>query len=198
MPADRLRNCSIAAIIAVAAGSNSGCAAPTQPVRCSQDATTVAFANLATTAQGSRFSRYSEGGFTVAAASGPWTWENGYVAPGSRSGRENYLTFSAPNGTTLQASLSITSRGCPFTFRSLALYSSTTPIPYEFIGLRHGAIVFSVGETLPHTRGTWRTVSNPSAAEPIDRLGIVVTNAPLSVLSPGANPVGVAHLILNQ
>lgn len=185
----------------------SGCGAgreksPTEPVACSQSPDTITFANLKGIPGKRWFLRtYAEGSFIVRPGGAIWLLdEKGYRArPGTRFVRENYIYFNAPNGSTVTASVIVTAAGCPFTFRSLALYSSVTTIPYQFHGKRNGATVFTAADTLPRSGGTWRTVPNPHSEGVIDNLEIRVTNPVTNVLPLGGdNPLGLAHIVLNQ
>src|SRR5439155_1992973 len=63
-----------------------------------------------------------------------------------------------------------------FNFKSVDLYSSTTPIPYTITGLRNSTTTFTMAATLPNTFGNFATVVNPQAADVIDTLVIRLSN----------------------
>jgi len=82
-----------------------------------------------------------------------------------------------------------------FSFRSVDLYSSTTPIPYTMTGLRNSSTVFTLADTLPNTFGNFKTVVNPNAAALINALSIVLTNAAAPCCR---NPMGLDTIVLAQ
>ena len=118
-------------------------------------ASTIDFSDLVA---GSPFTTYANSGFTVAPTSGSWI-VNDYGAPGL-----SIVFVRAAVQPTTEAQIQITASGLPFTFRSVDLYSSITPIPYEFTGLLGGSIVFTEAGTVPNTFGTFRTVHSPRLA----------------------------------
>ena len=62
-------------------------------------------------------------------------------------------------------------------FKSVDLYASLVPIPYEITGLRNSGTVFRLTNTVPNTFGDFATVVNPQAAAAIDTLLISLTDA---------------------
>jgi hypothetical protein len=89
-------------------------------------ASTIDFGDLVA---GSSFTTYANSGFTVSPTSGSWM-VNDYGAPSLS------IVFSrAAVQPTTTGQIQITAGGSPFTFSSVDLYSSITPIPYEFTGL---------------------------------------------------------------
>jgi hypothetical protein len=121
-------------------------------------------------------SSYTESGFTVVAAAGPWQG-------GGRMG------FLSEPGVPTTAEISVTAGGSAFTFVSADLYSSTTPIPYVFTGLMGAVTVFSVTGTVPNTFGATVTVANPRRGDLIDTLLIELTNS-----APSENPMALDNL----
>ena len=134
-------------------------------------------------------STYTESGFTVSAASGPWEASTTYGNPAP------FIQFYAAAGTTVTGEVRLTAGGSAFSFYSVDLYSSTTPVPYTITGLRNASPVFTLMDTLPNTFGNFRTVTNPNAAAPIDALSIVLTN---TAGFAGRNPTGLDTIVLTR
>ena len=148
---------------------------------------TITFAGLSGLPMFSPFSTYSESGFTVSPASGCWKVD-GYGNPGPS------IVFQAP---TSRDEVRITAGGSSFTFGSVDLYSSVTPIPYTITGFLNSSPVFTVANTVPNTFGTFKTVSNPYSAATIDALVIALSNpAPASCCN--GNPVGLDNIVLTR
>ena len=115
------------------------------------------------------FTSYTDAGFTVAAVSGAWAVKTTYGNPAP------YIGLAAPSATTTGGDVRISESGLPFSFSSVDLYSSLTPLPYVLTGLRNGATVFTVTDVLPNPMGAFVTVPNPHASDVIDTLLISVT-----------------------
>ncbi|PYR89373.1 MAG: hypothetical protein DMF84_24425 [Acidobacteria bacterium] len=73
--------------------------------------------------------------------------------------------------------IQVTAAGATFSFKSIDLYASLVPIPYQVTGLRNSTTVFTIANTLPNTFGKFATVVNPQAAAVIDTLVISLTDA---------------------
>ena len=147
-------------------------------------ASTIDFGDLVA---GSSFTPYANSGFTVSPTSGSWM-VNGYGAPSLS------IVFSrAAVEPTTTAQIQITAGASPFTFSSVDLYSSITPIPYEFTGLLGGNIVFTEAGTVPNTFGTFMTVHVASAGI-IDTLLITLSNPATPCCS---NPVGLDNVVVS-
>jgi hypothetical protein len=146
--------------------------------------TTIDFNGLSGS-DGSSFTSYAESGFTVARLSGSWLVGKNYGNP------PPYILFRNPPTTT--ASVAVTGAGAPFSFRSIDLYSSTTPIPFTFTGLLNGNTVFTVSGTVPNTFGNFATVSNPHETDRIDTLQVSLSN-PSNPNVP--NPVGLDNIVV--
>jgi hypothetical protein len=150
-------------------------------------ATVIGFNGL--TADGASVTNYTESGFTVSAASGPWVAGTtfGHPAP--------FIQFYASPGTTVTGEVRVTSGGSAFSFSSVDIYSSTVPVPYKISGLRNGSTVFTLTDTLSNPFGNFRTVTNSNAAASIDTLSIVLTNA-AAPCSTCRNPMGLDSIVL--
>jgi hypothetical protein len=146
--------------------------------------TTISFGGLT----GSSFSTYTEFGFTVSATSGNWTVD-GYGNPGPS------VIFSASAGSTVTGTIQVTAGGAAFSFTSVDLYSSTTPIPYTITGRRNSTTTFTMAATLPNTFGNFLTVLNPQAADLIDTLVISLSNPAAPCC---ANPMGVDNIAVSK
>jgi len=150
-------------------------------------AAVIGFSGL--TANGASVSTYMESGLTVSAASGPWEASTTYGNPAP------FIQFYAAPGTTVTGEVRVTAGGSIFSFYSVDLYSSTTPIPYTITGLRNASPVFTVKDTLPNTFGNFRTVANPNASALIDAVSIVLTN---TAGIAGRNPMGLDTIVLTR
>jgi len=64
----------------------------------------------------------------------------------------------------------------PFTFGSVDVYASVTPIPYEIIGFLGSSTVFVLTGTQPNTYGNFATVANLYSSDVVDRVLIRLTN----------------------
>jgi len=147
--------------------------------------TTIAFTGLV--ANESPVRSYAESGFTVTAESSAWVAWTVYGAPAP------CIVFFARGGTVLTHGVRVTAGALPFRFVAVDLYSSTTPIPYEIVGLRYSVAVFSMTGTLPNTFGNFRTVEHPNARDAVDTLVIRLSNP----ASPGgSNPMGLDNIVL--
>ena len=130
-------------------------------------------------------STYTEAGFTASILSGPWAARFDYGNPAP------FLQFprSQDNQATIGA-IQVTSGGSLFTFGSVDLYSSVTPIPYAITGYLDNAQMFSLQGTLPNTFGNFATLVNLQPNALIDRLTITLTNP------VGTNPMGLDNIVV--
>jgi hypothetical protein len=147
----------------------------------------ISFSGLAVNV-GSPFTTYTESGFTVSTTAGGWT-ASGYGNPGPS------VIFSAAAGATVTGRMQVTAGGATFSFTSIDLYSSTTPIPYMITGLRNAAPMFTMTATLPNTFGNFVTVVNPQAAAVIDTLVVNLTDTAAACCS---NPMGVDNIAVSK
>jgi uncharacterized repeat protein (TIGR03803 family) len=150
-------------------------------------ATFIDFAGL--TVNELSVSAYTEDGFSVQATSGEWLAVTTYGHP------MPFIKISAPGGSTVSGEVRVSAGGAAFSFNSVDLYSSTTPIPYTITGLRNSSTVFTISGTLPNTFGEFRTVANANAAVVIDELSIVLTN---SAAPCCGNPMGLDTIVLTR
>jgi hypothetical protein len=185
----------VAAVTVVASGCNSG--SPTepqpQPVTPREVSGTISFANAGPA--NAPISSHSESGFVVQFRSGTWeVWTNyGNPAP--------FPIFVSPRGAGGIGEIRITAGGAVFSFKSVDLYSSLTPIPYVAVGTRAAAKEVEFGDTLPavgvvgNTFGAFRTVMNPSTGRLVDTLTLTLTN-PAPPFSD--NPMGLDNIVLGR
>lgn len=87
----------------------------------------------------------------------------------------------------------MTAAGAGFTFQSVDLYSSTTPIPYVVTGIANAATVFTIQNTQGNTFGNFARVVNPNATAQIDALLIRLSNAAAPCC---ANPMGLDNIVV--
>ena len=181
----------VAAAVALAAsGCNSG--SPTEPQRATPTPTEVSGTITFASAGPDRapISAHSEAGFVVQFTAGTWETWTGYGNPAP------FPVFFAPAAGNATGEIRITASGGVFSFRSVDLYSSLTPIPYVIVGTRSATKEVDFGGTLPgvvgNTFGDFRTVPNPSAGRLVDTLTITLTN-PL-----GGNPMGLDNIVLTR
>ncbi|WP_100903999.1 hypothetical protein [Nostoc flagelliforme] len=131
-------------------------------------------------------STYTESGFTTSAISGPW------VTTGSYGNPAPFIQFTNEAGqNSLTATIQITNDDSPFTFSSVDLYSSVTPIPYSITGFLNSTAIFSFEGTVPNTFGNFQTVVNSNSNYSIDSLTISLTNPALTCCS---NPMGLDNI----
>jgi hypothetical protein len=149
---------------------------------------TMTFNGLA--AGGTPVAIYSESGFSVSADAGSWVVLTTYGNPAP------FIEFISSAGRTVTGQIQVSAdRHGSFSFKSVDLYSSTTPIPYTITGVRDSVIVFTVAATLPNTFGNFRTVANPHGTDVIDTLTISLSNSSAPCCS---NPMGLDNIVLSQ
>jgi len=130
---------------------------------------------------------YTRCGFTVSATTTNWTVWTGYGHPAP------FIGFMSAAGVTNTAEVRVTSAAGKFTFQSVDVYSSTTPIPYLITGIANSAAVFTIQGTQPNTFGKFATVSNPDANTQVDTLLIQLTNPAAPCCT---NPVGLDNIVV--
>jgi hypothetical protein len=136
---------------------------------------------------------YTEGGATVTPMSGGWTF-NGYGNPGPAT---VFPGFGYMAGSA-SGEIAVTFGGGLFTFAAVDLYSSVTPIPWEFTGYRKSAPVFTATGQQGNTFGRFVTTANPRASEPIDRLVIKLTQPNNTTCATCSNnPMGLDNIVIN-
>src|SRR5579863_1244954 len=99
---------------------------------------------------------------------GAWRARTSYGNPAP------FVQFQGRAGVTATGSIQV-ALPAPAFFKSIDLYSSTTPIPYVITGSENGVIAFTLTGTVSNTLGTFRTVNNANQL-PIDTLSVVLTN----------------------
>jgi hypothetical protein len=150
----------------------------------------LGFNGLASAPNGSPVVSHVESGFTITATAEDWLVSTTFGNPAPF-----IQFFRLASEGSVTGELTVTAAGALFTFTRIDVYSSVTPIPVEFIGLRGGSQVFTAGGTVPNTFGNFATVSNPHPTAIIDTLRIRTTNPPTACC---ANPVGIDNLLLVQ
>jgi hypothetical protein len=149
----------------------------------------IAFGGLAGAPNRSAITTYTEAGYTLTATAQNWMALTSYGNPAP------FIQFVRDASQPTQVGeVNVNAGGAVFTFTSVDVYSSTTPIPYEFVGLRNGVAMFTHSAVVPNTFGGFATVSNPSATTLIDTLLIRLTN-PATGLT---NPVGFDNLRVSR
>jgi Carboxypeptidase regulatory-like domain len=147
----------------------------------------ITFANVG--ADKSPVADYAEAGFRVVATTASWIAIRTYGHPAP------FVQFLSPGGVTTTGEIQLTASGAPFSFKSVDLYSSTTRIPYVITGLRKGATVFTLSNTLGNTFGNFATVVNPQSTALIDALSIQLTNAAAPCCD---NPIGIDNISVSR
>ncbi len=130
---------------------------------------------------------YTRCGFTVTATTSNWTVWTGYGHPAP------FIGFMSAAGATTTGEIRVTAAAGKFTFQSVDVYSSTTPIPYLITGIADSATVFTLQRTQPNTFGNFATISNPNAGAQIDTLVIQLSN-PAAACCP--NPTGLDNIVV--
>lgn len=131
-------------------------------------------------------SSYTESGITVVATAGGWRARTGFGKPAP------FISFATSPGVSETGRVKVTAGDLPFSFVSVDLYSSITPIPYVFTGLMGSTKVFSVSGTVPNTFGAFAAIANPNAGDLIDTLVIELTNGAACC----ENPMGLDNVQL--
>jgi hypothetical protein len=148
--------------------------------------TIVTFAGL--TIHEAPFATYTESGFTITSTQGSWEVWTTYGNP------EPFIVFDSPaQAPVVNAAITVSAGGELFSFASVDVYSSITPIPYVFTGIRNGTTVFTASDIQPNTFGGFATVQNPYSSENIDTLVITLSN-PADVCCP--NSTGLDNIVL--
>jgi hypothetical protein len=148
-------------------------------------AETIAF----TAAAAGPFTTYSQSGFTVTAASEGWMVVPTFGNP------LPFIQFLREAGEPIVAgTIEITNSSSLFTFSSIDLYSSVTPIEFLITGFLNSTRVFTGTGTLPNPMGTFRTLTIPpgAALEPLDSLVITLFNP----VVPVSNPIGLDNIVV--
>ena len=94
---------------------------------------TITFGGLLV--NGAPVAAYAESGFTLVSTDGSWE-TSGYGHP-----EPAIIFLMDPLGVETSAAIRVTAGGTTFRFVSVDVYSSVTPIPYVFTGLRDSAAV---------------------------------------------------------
>jgi hypothetical protein len=147
---------------------------------------TIAFGALSN--NGSPFTTYTESGFIVSAVSGNWEVLMTYGNPAP-----SIIFRRMASEPTINAEVKISAGGSAFSFGSVDLYSSVTPIPFVFTGLINSNTVFTVAGQQPNTFGNFATVPNPNSTDMIDTLLIRLSNPATPCCS---NPVGFDNVVV--
>jgi hypothetical protein len=129
---------------------------------------------------------YTESGFTVSPTSVGWGSSTGYGNPAP------FIEFISSAAGAVAGTIQVTEGGAAFGFESVDLYSSVTPIPYTFVGLRNCSTVFMETNIVPNTYGNFQTVLGQHPTSLIDTLTITLTNPAI----PGGNPMGLDNIVL--
>ena len=136
---------------------------------------------------------YTEGGVTVTPGAGGWVL-NSYGNPGPATVFPGF-SFMAPSAV---GELEVTFGGGLFMFAAVDVYSSVTPIPWEFTGYRKQQSVFTAAGQQPNTFGRFVTTANPRASDPIDRLVIKLTQpVNTTCMACGSNPMGLDNIVIH-
>jgi hypothetical protein len=148
----------------------------------------ITFRDLTTNA--APISSYAESGMTLVTTTATWQAVTTFGNPAP------FIQFiRAASAPTMTGEVSITAGGGTFTFTSVDIYSSVTPIPYRFTGLLNSATVFTVEGTQPNTFGNFATITNPNPAALIDTLVIQLSNPATPCCS---NPVGLDNVVVTR
>jgi hypothetical protein len=130
---------------------------------------------------------YTRCGFTVTATTPNWNVWTGYGLPAP------FIGFMSAAGATTTGEIRVTAAAGKFTFQSVDVYSSTTPIPYVIMGVANSTTVFALRSTQGNTYGNFATISNPNADAEVDALVIQLSN-PAAPCCP--NPTGLDNIVV--
>lgn len=149
---------------------------------------TLTFASL--TDNGAPFTGYSQDGFSVSPVSGNWVALSTYGHP-----LPSIIFNRLAAQPTITAEVRIVREGgAAFRFNVVDLYSSTTTIPYVFVGSLGALQVFSVAGEQGNTFGDFVPVPNPNSADTIDALLIRLSNPTSDCCD---NPVGLDNIVVS-
>jgi len=163
--------------IVVAVGVGSGV-----PIR-------IGFDGLAGAVNRSPISTHRESGFALTTTAQNWMTLTSFGNPAP------FIQFVRdPAQPTQVGEVTVTADGAAFAFESIDVYSSTTPIPFELVGLSAGATVFTLSGTVPNTFGRFATIETTQPGTRIDTLLIRLSNPSAAV----TNPVGFDNLVLRR
>jgi hypothetical protein len=182
-------SCLAIVVVSVGVLIFSGCGSTTMsPSSTAPRNVTITFNGL--TANKTPVAIYREAGFSVSANLANWVALTTYGNPSP------FIQFTGSAGSTVVGEIQVFADShAAFSFQSVDLYSSTTPIPYTITGRRGVATVFTVADTLPNTFGDFRTVVNPRGTDAVDTLTIRLSN-PSAPCCP--NPMGLDNIVLSQ
>jgi hypothetical protein len=139
---------------------------------------------------GAPFAPYLEDGFTITPDSSVWTVNRNYGNPAP------FVQYTRQaTEPELVSGLFIDVGGGDFTFGSVDVYSSVTPIPYRIRGYQDTLVVFDLTGTVPNTFGAFATIFNPNAGDLLDTLYIQLVNPFVACC---ANPVGIDNIVVSQ
>lgn len=145
----------------------------------------ISFAGIGS--QLSPFTTYVESGVTIAASLANWAAIRTYGHPAP------FIWFEVPAGASGIGDVRVTAGGRVFRFQSVDVYSSTTKIPWTFIGFLGSAQVFTVNGVAGQTFGDFVTVGNADPSVNVDALVIRLTNPAFACCS---NPVGLDNIVV--
>jgi hypothetical protein len=134
----------------------------------------------------SSVSGYTESGFTISPTTPIW-FVGSYGKPGPS------IQFSSAAGVSTDGEVRISNGDSIFRLVSVDVYSSTTPIPYAFTGIRNGSTVYSVAGRQGNTFGNFATVASGQSETVIDALLIRLTNPAAPCC---ANSVGIDNIVI--
>jgi hypothetical protein len=169
-------------VIAACAVATVGCTSnSTSPSATASGSAVITFAS---TTENATVNTYTENGYSIS-TSGGWQSITTYGNPAP------FIEFVTPGGRTGGGSIQVFAiNHVSFTFQSVDVYSSITPIPYTITGVRDFSVVFTMSDSVPNTFGAFRTVTSTHPTDVIDTLTIQLTS-PLACCS---NPVGVDNI----
>ena len=123
----------------------------------------------------------------MTAATPNWTVWTGYGHPAP------FIGFMSAAGETTTGRVRVTAAAGTFTFQSLDVYSSTTPIPYVISGSLNSAPVFTLQSIEGNTFGNFATIINPRPDARIDALVLQLSNPAAPCCE---NPTGLDNIAL--
>jgi hypothetical protein len=137
------------------------------------------------------FATYTESGFTVSPTQSSWVVQpsNGFPAP--------FIGFGFDFSTNVIGQVQVVATGhATFRFKSVDLWSLSSPFPYTITGFRNSAPVFTLTGAVSRTFGNFRTLVNPHSNDVIDTLSISLANPPECPTC--INPVGLDNISLSR
>lgn len=137
---------------------------------------------------GQAFKKYSEYGFQVTAGA-----NDDWVVNGSYGNPAPMIQFPVPADKIVTNAVTVTHATERFTYKSVDLYSSLSPVKWKFAGSLKGKTVYSQSGQMPNPTGGFTTLKNGHAGAAVDKVDITLTNVKVPCCG---NEIGIDNIVL--